>query len=204
MLNFLRNKYKKIRFHLYWQKHRYIDDYAFIHIPKTGGTSIEVALSIPHTHDRATTIRDWLGVEEYQRRFVFSIVRNPWDITVSLYQFRKENGQISYRSTPSFPEWVRLVYVDKDPRYRTSPWAGHSQSWWLLNEAGEIMVDYVAKLESISEEWKIICNNIGVNIELPHRNKSNRKKYQYYYDDKSRKIIQELYSEDIENFEYEF
>ena len=74
--------------------------FIFIHIPKTGGTSVEAALadygkllqgpgnfhSIYFKHIPATRLQAMMG-DEYENYFKFSIVRNPWDWLVSMYEF---------------------------------------------------------------------------------------------------------------------
>ena len=62
-------------------------DFTFVHIQKTGGTSIRVALGLPKVppgkHWSAARHRAALGREEWERRFTFAFVRNPWDRLVS-------------------------------------------------------------------------------------------------------------------------
>ena len=65
----------------------------FVHITRTGGTSIEVALAgqdwwqiSPQTkHLSARQIRIQVGEEKWSDYFKFSIVRNPWDRVVSMF-----------------------------------------------------------------------------------------------------------------------
>ncbi len=84
-------------------------NYIFIHIPKTGGSSITEALGykvgLQHlfnkvdsdialfgTHTYARYVKDFMmkdndGFVEYDSYFSFAIVRNPWDRLYSLYNF---------------------------------------------------------------------------------------------------------------------
>lgn len=199
-----RELYYKGQEYVLTRKVKHFDDFIFIRLPKTGGTSIEKALWLPKLHDKATTLRDWLGVEEYHRRFSFSIVRNPWALNVSLYHFRKQDGRIKSEKTPTFREWVRLMYVEEDPRFNNIMWEGKPQKWWLVNEEGEVIVDYVAKIENLRRGWEKICSEIGCNVDLPFSNKSKHGRYKEYYDEETKKIIERVYKSDLEHFGYEF
>lgn len=199
-----RRLYHGTRQGLLWLRYRYACNFVFVHIHKTGGTSVESILGLPVLHERAQAQREILGPDEYDSRFSFSIVRNPWDLNVSLYHHLRQSDQWSRDDVLPFTEWVKRMYVDEDPQYNHIAWHGRPQWWWLQNRDGSLMVDYVARLETIGDDWQTICDRIGVDTPLPHRNKSKRDRYQTYYDSESREIIGEVYKKDIKEFGYAF
>lgn len=202
--NKIRQLYHNSRYTLLYQKYKYVDNFIFVHIHKTGGTSVERALMIPNLHDRALTQRKWMGRCEYERRFSFSIVRNPWDLAVSLYHYLVQSGQISDEQMPEFTEWVQLTFGQEDTRFSTIPGPPRTQRWWLEDEEGELMVDFVAQLETIEDDWEHICKVIGCNVSLPHTNRTNRSEYIEYYDKRARDTIGKFYEDDINQFGYSF
>ena len=64
-------------------RERYWLDYSFVHINKTGGTSVVVALGLPFGHLTAREKIEQLGRERWDGRFTFAFVRNPWDRVAS-------------------------------------------------------------------------------------------------------------------------
>ena len=66
----------------------YPRDFFFVHINKTGGSSVERALGAPFLHMTAADAYGQLGAPEWNRRFTFTVVRNPWDKVLSHYRYR--------------------------------------------------------------------------------------------------------------------
>ncbi|MGD1871912.1 MAG: sulfotransferase family 2 domain-containing protein [Mastigocoleus sp.] len=70
----------------------------------------------------------------------------------------------------------------------------------------EILLDFVGKIENINEDFEFICNQIGIsNQGFPHVNKTRKNAYySTFYNKATRKIVEELYGDDIDRFEYSF
>jgi len=190
-----------------WRRYRnrHRDKFIFIHINKTGGTSVEKALKLAFEHRTALEKIREIGQEEWVRRFSFAIVRNPWDKVVSHYHYRVKTNQteLGKRRIP-FGRWVRLSYGKHDPFYYDKPRMFMPQIRWIADEKNEILVSFVGSLENLAMDFELICRRIGVEADLPHVKKSEHRPYRELYDEETRKIIAEVFSEDIELFGYEF
>jgi len=187
----------------------------FIHVPKTGGCSIEHVLDPNVKLDTYSMISRVLGntelvdkhakVEKYanSNQFKFAFVRNPWDWLVSYYKWMKLNRDLT---TQDFKAWVK---ANPNPL----PHSQHS----YISVGGNVIVDFVGRFENLQEDFDKVCDKIGIpRKKLPHKNSSKyiknaegkweveRKHYTEYYDDETKDIVSERYAKDIEYFGYKF
>jgi len=186
---------------------KYISKYIFIHINRTGGSSIEAVLKLSlKQHESALEKRDYLGQKRWNNIFKFAFVRNPWDKVVSHYHHRVNTNQTRMRDNPiEFGEWVRLTYKDRDPRYYDWPLMFYPQMKWISDSDGNLLVDFIGRFENINIDFQKVCYVIGKgDLKLPHVKKSSHKHYQFYYDRELKDIIADHFSEDIKYFNYEF
>lgn len=185
----------------------------FIHIPKAAGTSISHALYGENVgHYTAGFYKD-LSAREYDKYFKFAIVRNPWDRVVSAYKFVKQGGTELVSPLPdddfqsdefkSFDVFVKnwLTRVDlkkKDVVFQP-------QYWYVCDDSGQIIVDYIGKLEKLNEVSEVVSKKLGRELIIPELNKSDRKTdYRSYFDEETKEIVAELYRKDIQLFGYDF
>lgn len=199
--------------------HKY--KFIFIHIPKTGGTSVEKIFdrkaSVRNTRYKHSTLQDLEKLRKVDNSyFKFSFVRNPWDMTVSMYYFlwhkdakwpnrwRKKNKDLSCLS---FKEWI-LHPSFQGPTIRSigigKPFACDGKfSDWLDSE--NHTMDFVGKFENFQQDFNIVCDNIGIPRQtLPHENQSKHKHYIDYYDDETTEVVGSKYAEEIQKFNYKF
>lgn len=176
----------------------------FIHINKTGGTSIEHAFGFPGLgrkigkslrHSTASRIR--ANESRWDSFFKFSFVRNPWDKMVSFY-----HSSIKRMIKPiSFTDWVFVNY-----KKRKNNIFFYNQYDWLCDEKDQLIVNFIGRFEFIKEDFDLVCSLIDAkNIILPYKNRSDRDKdYRIYYNRRVKNLVLDWYRKDIEFFGYEF
>lgn len=84
---------------------------------------------------------------------------------------------------------------------------GHfrSQHTFVTDKKGHVLVDFFGKIEAFDKDFAFVCKKTGIPYtKLPHSNKRESKPYRLYYNDKTRRLVQERYKKDIEFFGYEF
>jgi hypothetical protein len=200
----------------------------FVHIPKCGGQSVELAflglLGLAWENRAPLLLRptidpsfgpprlahlaasEYVGCghvtqAQFNSYFKFSFVRNPWDRIVSEYRFRGYQGVENFR-TFVLRELPEPSWSDE---YRHIV----PQHELLCNPEGDLLVDFVGRFESFQEDFNKVCNRLSISsIILPHVNRSlqagRHPHYTEYYDDEAREFVGSLYSGDVEMFGYTF
>ena len=181
----------------------------FIHIPKTGGTSINVAIDFPHPnleidikkHYRLCKIKPAIDPQLWKTSFKFCFVRNPWDRLYSHYRFRSRQKLLKAESHyDSFKEW--LIF-----ELRVNPKKGNlrPQLEWIQDDEGNIDLDFIGRFERFSEDFNHFCERNELKVELSHVEKSFPPvNYQDYYDQEMIDIAAEYYKDDIQYFDYSY
>lgn len=185
-------------------------EFIFIHINKTGGTSVAKAVGLPRkAHLTVREVIDWVGQGAFERAFTFAFVRNPWDKVYSHYTYRVRTNATCLADRPlAFTDWVRVTYgQDKDFYYYDLPKMFMPQVEWLKDHDGRIQVDKIGRFEQLDQDFGEIASTIGLSAELPHLNRSRRSSkpdYRDAYTDETREMVGEWFAEDIAMFGYRF
>ena len=202
------------------------DGFWFVDIPRTSSSSIRSELGLGFSmvhgkkkgprkrffrklildHRTAQEMSDMLGKELWEKIYTFTVVRNPWDRTYSMYNTRKKAGH--------FPkEWALGDYVRElatkgsESTYFKYRVFRYGAADYLLGESGQIMVDYVAKFENREEDLQVIASRLKMaNLGERHINSAApaNRHYSQAYDGESMETVRNLYAKDIELFGYEF
>jgi len=187
------------------------DNIVYLRVPKSGNTSMCNILE-----GGSKKIVDLSRLRTlYPGCKVFSFVRNPWARLVSGYNQKMSQPELSgerpakrlreidrrFRPGMGFEEFAKLVCVLPDDRTEKH---FRSQSYFLKHE-GQLIPDFVGRLEQIEQDWPVLQEVMGVQLQLRHANKAGDADYRSYYSDTGiRDLVANRYAEDISTFGYEF
>tara|TARA_R110000824_G_scaffold217727_1_gene404193 strand:- start:74 stop:748 length:675 start_codon:yes stop_codon:yes gene_type:complete len=172
----------------------------FLHIPKTGGTSVEYSLqrAFGTGKERHYNIRQMQGVlkneniEEYK---IFTVIRNPFDRIISTWRWWVYHSDgystrpfLNHKQTPitSFKDYLLMIkdYFDGDAdllggnavvdKEKAPLTITHVEKldWWLTkNDRTLVKCDFL-KFENLNQEWKKIKKELKIKPTLFHKNES--------------------------------
>lgn len=178
----------------------------FVHIPKTAGTSVTRALFGGGVgHKSIYEYRKIFG-EDFQRYFKFTVVRNPFSRVVSAYESLRQGGNPVWPNSERYRDDVLSKYdgfesfvLEELERAIWQQRHFRPQAKFLLLD-GKPGVDYVARLETLEEDFEFICEQLGVDRELPHKNKTRGDRPplpSYYERDEVANTVRTLYADDF-------
>lgn len=206
--------------------------YIFVHIPKTGGTSLAAALetramaddiligdtpkarrrrrrldALPARgrlckHSGLADIDGVLAPGEIAGMFVFTLVRNPWDRLVSYYCWlraqRFDHEAVRLARKLEFAAF--LAHPHTQASLRAAPYG-----YYMTDARGRERADLYIRLERFEEDAAPLFAHLGVRIDLPRVNASDRDRdWRGYYSDETAALVGDLCGEDIRRFGYAF
>ena len=166
--------------------------FLFVHVAKTGGTSVRAALrryrwfsryapmilaaslmsqmTRPRhrlgvkfpRHAKAVAAYEMLPAEIYRGLFKFVFVRNPWDLQVSSWHHIGREKPQVLRQTRTFEEFLRLKFDPERPYDYMLDISRELQSDYLVDLHGHTIVDYIGRYEHLQDDFNDICDRIGI------------------------------------------
>jgi hypothetical protein len=199
------------------------NDTVFIHIPKTGGTSILRWMKDNFEYeDRGDKHLDyWQYHEKYGHPVHhFACVRNPYARVLSWFHYMGEQAQARLYAVQQgtlaeaepwdeaawrtykrgFKIWVREAVNNPAGRMWSAQNLLKPQADWFEKDT----VDFVLRTESLNEDFKQVQDWLGCHAPLQHLNKSNHEYYRDVYDFEMKLAIQRIFEKDLDTFKYTF
>ena len=205
-------------------KNRFI----FIHIPKTAGTSLALLWKqkgyiaaqewknwyLKNDHISAARLKSRIDDEDvlsgyrWQDFYKFSIVRNPFDLLISYWQYKRRSpSQIHHSESMAMDFNDFVFYLLENCDDPTANPIRNGQFSWLEDLNQNLLVDKVIRLDDLTHDYKNICKKIGIEFQLPAvLNATAGPFYNHheYYNSESRVLVERIFETDLNKYEFEF
>lgn len=209
-------------------------NFLFVHIAKTGGTSVRAALAplrwrdplywpaflcsrLSHLtghriasklprHAKVIAAKEMLPHEVFEKLFKFAFVRNPWDLQVSSWHHIRRERPHLLQGIEDFPAFIRWKLDPARPYQYHIDTSIELQSDYLKDLSGKIIVDFIGHHETLQDDFNEVCRTIGIAPkQLPHKRQAkDRSDYRKYYSDEIAELVAHRFRPDIEAFGYTF
>lgn len=197
-----------------------------VHIPKTGGTSIEKIIW-PNVRNRkgllwmgfkdkyhnkyqtggmqhllASQIKQEVGGDIFDSYFKFAFVRNPWDKAVSQFTYM--------RSRKDLRDFIGMKQNDGLKRYLSLIQKKTHVQWehqhkFVMDDNGDLMINFLGCFTFFEKDVRHILKVLNINnATIPHIMRTHHKPYRQHYDQESREMVYEMYKVDVETFNFTF
>jgi Sulfotransferase family len=203
--------------------------YVFVHIPKTGGTAMALALESRAAKDdilvgdtpkararrarlkglqtpgrlwKHSTLADIDGLVDLSGMFIFTLVRNPWDRVVSYYHWLR--GQRFDHPAVARAKALDFSSFLNHPGTVSSLQAAPYASY-VTDAAGEMRASLFIRLERAGQDMAALTAHLGFAPILPVANQSARDRdWRPYYSEVDATTLARVCAPDIAQFGYCF
>lgn len=170
----------------------------FVHIPKTGGTSIKNLINDdwnrkwPMGHDPYFELQKMNLIDD--SIFKFSVVRNPYTRAFSYYK----HYLVQNNSNKSFEDFLNMIRIKQGTVY--TPMIIYNQSFYVYDLNGQCSLSKIYYFEKLTDLEK----DLNVNLPVLRKGNYNKTEFLNSYNQKTINLVKHIYLEDFINFDYSF
>lgn len=183
----------------------------FVHNKRTAGTSISRWLEKNLDGKRISSKHGKLREPADNNCLTFCVIRNPWDIAVSVYYYR--HRKINEREKKIRNGKDRKINLQDLERMKVVQELTFSE--WIISTQGRDLpksqiyrtenIKEILRFENLENDFKVIQKYVNNFVPLDHKNRSAiHDNYKEYYCEKSKFIVENHFKDDIKHFNYKF
>ena len=203
--------------------------YVFVHIPKTGGTAMALALEARAARDdiligdtpkaqarrgrlkwvqvpgrlwKHSTLADIDGLVDLSAMFVFALVRNPWDRVVSYYHWLRGQSfdHVAVTRAKALDFSGFLNHPGTASSLQSAPYASY-----VTDAGGMMRANLFIRLEHLAADMAPLTVHLGFAPTLHIANQSARgRDWRPYYSDMDAATLARICAADIATFNYRY
>jgi hypothetical protein len=212
--------------------HKY--KFLFVHIAKTGGTSVRAALNglrwrdpryylmLPAhklsgfsghqlglkfpRHAHIIAAKEMLPSPFFDSLHKFAFVRNPWDLQVSSFHHIQRERPDAMRGIGNFNEFMRWKFNPERPYQYHIDTSLSLQADYLVDLHGNLLANFIGRYENLAEDFAAVVDKLELPVKaLPHKRKANdRDAYKSYYEQDVVDLVAAHFARDVELLGYQF
>jgi hypothetical protein len=205
------------------QKH-----FIFVHIPKAAGTTVREILApycvaprrnqfrrlLSHLPMTESPDKAWLRIHDtahwarlklpracFDTYLKFAAVRNPYAYAVSYFEYQRTSPDSSRYQKAQNEDFVMFLRR----MARKNRLKGITQSTWVCDPSGRVIVDKIIKVERLEQELGEVLNILDIPLpdRLPQNNVIRKAPVSSYYSREAQDLALSLFARDFDLFGYD-
>ncbi len=151
------------------------------------------------------------GKEIWEEYFKFTFIRNPYSWVVSSFFFMVKLGAFKMpknkiMTMKNFQETHRYYQTEQGRRFDDTIKV-RSQSAFICDVNGKLMVDFVGRVENLESDWEYVCTKAKIphkSLSTQNKSESSKNSYHIHYTDETKAFVERHWNNDIKMFNYRF
>jgi hypothetical protein len=183
--------------------------FVFIHVQRTGGTSLTNALKESLGRAHKDYPQHWNAqtaaaniLEKYKGYYCFGFTRNPWERIFSWYALIYANDSKSLAEERL--RFEAFLQLDEATDF-TQNLFHYNTLDYFTNKEGALIADKIYEYKNINDDIKSLFDRFNLPLsEIPNMNTGAKKNHKDFYTQKSYNLIAQKCKKDIQYFNYSF
>lgn len=137
---------------------------------------------------------------EFDSYYKFTFVRNTWSRLYSWYYNILKDDRLRALYNIETADYSFEDFIKHKVNHQT-----FSQLYYLKDSSGRINMDFIGRFENLQDDFNTVCKRLQIeDSQLPKLLHTKYDSYTSNYTEETRKMVQELYSEEIAYFGFTF
>lgn len=175
-------------------------------------------------HISPEEIKKKIGNRTWNNYYKFTVVRNPWDQTISRYWWEKRTKVtekqitikkliLNFFNPKAYKFIISRIWNKKNKTNSFNDFINAFDKKWTntlyyFDKKGNPICDFYIMYENLDKDYEKACNHLGIPYEkLPktkNKQRKNKKNYSEYYNKATRKKVYNLFKKEIDFFNYKY
>lgn len=177
----------------------------FIHNPKVAGNSLIKLLGIELEKGNSTSHQTptfLVNKKDWETYFSILAVRHPIDRLISSYNYHTKGSYQGF-FLKKYPNLHHFSFERYFEVFSKEPYVIIPQVEYTKHLMSKKQVDFIIRYENLQQDVNRLCEILNIpKHELPHLNKSPKKKINYFENAFFRKKVLNYYKDDFSYFDY--